>query len=96
MANYVAKASSSSGVAAWQGNGRRLMGFSAQESAATAAAASFVLRDGTDSTGAAVAFVQLGADQSINGDFGGIGGIEITTGLFIDRVAGSTEVTVYF
>lgn len=95
MANYFAAGSDTADVAGPAGRGK-LLGFSARESASSAAAASFIIRDGTSTAGPAIAFVELGPDQSINGDWGAIGGIELATGIFIDRTAGTTDITVYY
>lgn len=94
MANYTATAAGTGDVAVRAGRGR-LLGVSARESGTVPAAAAFVLRDGVDATGSAVAFVEVGADQSVNISWGDIDGIEFFTGLFLDRTAGATEVTVY-
>lgn len=94
MANYIAVPSGSGNTGVWSGRGK-LLGLSVRESAAAGAAASFVLRDGTDATGPPLAFFALAEKQSVNGDWGAIEGIEFVTGLYLERTAGATELTVY-
>lgn len=71
----------------------KLSGFSCRESAAIAGDATFILRDGIDATGAPVAFVEVPANRSL---FEALSSpIECKVGLFLDRVAGETEVVAY-
>lgn len=70
-----------------------LSGYSARESATVGAGASFVLRDGTDTSGTAVALVELAANQSVQVAF--TYPIYFGTGIFLDRTEGETAVTVY-
>lgn len=71
----------------------KLKGFSARESGTVATAAAFVLRDGIDATGKAIAFVELQGDRSELVTF--VEPIECKVGLFLDRVSGETEVVAY-
>ena len=94
MANTKAVASGTADAAVLSGRGK-LFGFSARENAGTPAAASFILRDGTDANGTPIGFYNIGPGKTLNGDFGAIGGLEFSTGLFLDRVSGTTELVVY-
>lgn len=69
-------------------------GWSVHESGAVAAVASFILRDGTSTSGAILATVELAADTSHTIYFAG-DGIDFQTGLFLDRVSGETEGAVF-
>lgn len=90
-ANPVEVASGTADVQAYTGSGR-LFGFSFHETAGTAAAASLILRDGTGATGKIIAVVELVADGS---ETVGLPGILFTDGVYVDRVAGTTEGAVY-
>lgn len=72
----------------------RLKGVACRESAGVAVAATMILRDGIDATGKLLVPIELGANSSafvwMGDDY-----IEFTTGLFLDRVAGESEVTVF-
>lgn len=71
----------------------RLRGFSYRESAAVAVDATFILRDGVDATGEPIAFVEVPSNRSGLETFADA--IECKVGLFLERVAGSTEVVAY-
>lgn len=94
MANYSNVAAGTGDAQVVTGKGR-LLGFSARESAGTPAAASFILRDGTSASGTPIVFVNLAASETLNGDYGGINGIEFANGLYLDRVSGTTDLSVY-
>lgn len=72
----------------------RCMGFNIQESAVVPAVADVVIRHGTDATGPVIAQVKLIASGSQTIWFGP-NGITVTNGVFLERVAGTTQVTVY-
>lgn len=67
-----------------------LMGFSIRESAAVAAVATVIIRDGIDNTGKILAVVELAADKSETKWFGPTGK-RVNTGIWVDRVIGETE-----
>lgn len=71
----------------------RLIGITAAEAASPADVASFALRDGTSATDAKVcATVTLSPGQSMRD---ALPGVPFTTGLYLDRITGTTEVVVY-
>jgi hypothetical protein len=74
-------------------NHNRLTGFSCRENAGTPAAAEFIIRNGTSTSAPAVAFVRLNASESVREYFGE--GIQCPKGIFIDRISGTTHLTVY-
>lgn len=92
MADAAAVATGTADAQISTGKGK-LHGFSCRESAAVAAAATFILRDGTTAAGTALAYVELAANVSQTTNFSNP--VEFTTGLFLDRVAGETEVTAF-
>jgi hypothetical protein len=69
-----------------------LVGLMVRESAATAAAATFVLRDGTTVTDPIRAVIKLAAS-----DFRSISlpAVSFTTGVFVHREVGTTELVLY-
>lgn len=68
-------------------------GYSIRESAGAAGVATVILRDGTSTSGEIIAVIDLPADGY---DWMWCeGGILLKHGLFVDRVAGSTEGAVY-
>ncbi len=69
-----------------------LHGFSIRESAGTPAAAAVILRDGTSATDPPVAHIELVANGSMSER---LPLIEIGTGIYVDRVAGETELVLY-
>lgn len=69
-----------------------LAGWSVRESAASAAAASVTLRNGTNSASPAVALIELAADAS---QAVSVPAVDCPDGVFVDRVAGTTEVVLY-
>jgi hypothetical protein len=70
------------------GSAGRLMSFSARETTGSAGA-SFYLRDG--SGGTIITIVTLAAGESIRDTFAP-NGVTLTTGLYLDRITGSSEV----
>lgn len=76
--------------------GLRLVGFAARESAATAAAATFIIVHGaTGAGGTAVVPVELAGDQSTREWFGP-DGIACPNGISIDWVAGTADIHLFF
>lgn len=69
-----------------------LVGVFVRESAATAAAAEVILRDGTAATAPLRLAFDLGANEE---QFLNLPAIEFATGVFVDRVAGETELVLY-
>lgn len=74
--------------------GLRLLGFSCRENAGSPAAAEFIIRNGTAASDPPVAFVKLAASESVR-EFMGDAGISCPNGIFIDRVTGTTEITIF-
>lgn len=86
-----------SGTAGVQGvaatSGLRFAGFSAKEDTGTAAA-TFVIRHGTSNTGTPIAFVSLAAGAVVTQFFGETG-LYAPNGIFIDRLTGTTELSLW-
>lgn len=91
MARSVRAASGTSGAQLATGSGT-LLGLSCQESAQTPAAATLIVRDGTDNTGAVLAYVQLGQGEALTLQ---LPAVSFTAGLFLDRTGGETEAVAY-
>jgi hypothetical protein len=72
----------------------RLVGFSAKENAGSPALAEFILRHGTSTAGTPLAFVKLGPGESVR-DWFGPGGQIASSGIFLDRISGTTELVVH-
>ena len=72
----------------------RLTGYSVFESAGTPAAASLTLRDGTSTAGNPLVSVELAANASETRSLGP--GLLVGGGVFLDRTAGESTVTVWF
>lgn len=72
----------------------RLVGLTAKESAGSPASASFVLRHGTSTAGTPLVHVNLGAGESVR-DWFGPGGMVASSGVYLDRLTGTTDVTVH-
>lgn len=74
-----------------------LVGLVVVEDAGTPAAASFVLRDGTSTSGAIVVPVKLALSSGVCYWFGDVedGGIIFKTGIFLDMIAGSINGAIY-
>lgn len=72
--------------------GLRLLGYGVKENAA--AAASLIIRHGTSTAGTPLVPMSFGANESVR-DWFGPGGIACPNGLFLDRVTGTTEVTIF-
>lgn len=91
MPRSIPVASGTAGVQAAAGSST-LMGCSARENAATAAAATVVLRNGTSSSDPIVAVVELaaGTSQTVT-----VPAIDCPNGIFVDRQAGETELAIY-
>lgn len=87
-----AVASNTTDVAA-TGAAGTLFGYSIHETAA--AAASLVIRDGASNAGGAISYISLASNESVR-DWFGPQGIKITTGIWIERVTGTTELTVWY
>lgn len=75
--------------------GLRLMGFSITEAAAAAAAAEVSLRHGTTATDPEIISVNLAADGSAR-DFFGPDGVAVPSGVFVDIVAGTAKLTLFW
>lgn len=69
-----------------------LWGYSVRESAGTPAAATVVVRDGDADTDPARVLIELAADQSQTVR---LPAVQFDDGIFIDRVAGETELVLY-
>ena len=72
---------------------QKVTGLSARESGTVATAASFILRAGTTATAPAIVFVELAGDASVN--FNYTDPVKFADGIFLDRVSGETQVTVF-
>jgi hypothetical protein len=75
--------------------GRRLLGYSVRESAGTAAVATAVLRHGTGTGDPMIAVIELAANGSETRDFFDRG-IAVDNGVFVHRVAGETELALWW
>lgn len=75
----------------------RIMGFAVRETTnQDGASAQIRFRDGADATGAPLGSgITLAQNESIR-DWFGPAGIAVTSRLFLERVSGTTEVTVYW
>ena len=94
MANYENSPNADGDIALVTGRGN-LKGLSAKETSGSAAA-KFVLRDGTSTSGTPILYVNVSADATVNGDLVPPEGIEFQTGLFLARLSGAVDVTVYY
>lgn len=74
------------------GGAATLLGYSVRESAVVAAFATIILRNGTTATAPVVAVVELAADKSESAQ---LPAVDCSGGLFVDRVAGETELVLY-
>jgi hypothetical protein len=74
--------------------GLRLLGFACAETAGTPAVAELNLRHGADVSGAILVPVKLLANES-RADWFGPDGIAVASGIFLDRVSGTTQITVF-
>lgn len=72
--------------------GATLAGYSVRESATVAAAATVILRNGTTATDPIVALIELAANASTAQS---LPAIDCPGGVFVDRVAGETELVLY-
>lgn len=70
------------------------MGFSFRESAAAAAVATIIFRDGTSTAGDLVVVEEFAGNRGITHWFGPLG-IEMEDGIFLDRIAGQTKGSVW-
>ncbi len=76
--------------------GLRLIGFACRESAATAAAATFIIVHGaTAAGGSSVVPVELTADESTREWFGPEG-IAVPNGISIDWIAGTADINLFY
>jgi len=91
MSRPIAVASAATDVQAHTG-AATLVGLTVRESAGTPAVASLVLRDGTTATDPIVAVVELAANESKAVP---LPAVNIATGIFVDREAGTTELVLY-
>jgi hypothetical protein len=69
-----------------------LVGFSVRESAGSAAVATVIIRNGDSDAAPAVAMIELAADGSQTAK---LPAIDCPDGIFVERVAGSTELAIY-
>lgn len=69
-----------------------LAGYSIRESAGTAAVATVILRNGTTATDPIAALIELAANQSTTAT---LPAVDCPGGVFVDRVAGETELVLY-
>lgn len=77
--------------------GQVLLGFSVRESAASAAVATIILRKGTSDAGTAIAAIELNPNESAREWWGGVpGGIATPAGVYIDHVAGTADVILFY
>jgi len=91
----VVASASGSGDVALVGSACTLLGWSFAESAGSPNTAKAYLRDGTDATGTIVATITLNPSESIR-ETGPASGIKCATGLYLDRVSGSCEVSAWY
>jgi hypothetical protein len=91
MPRSIAVASGTAGVQAATG-AATLAGYSVRESAGSPLAATVILRNGTSAAGAAVAFIEIGADASQTVT---LPAIDCPNGIFVDRVAGTSEIAIF-
>lgn len=76
--------------------GLRLVGFACRESAATAAVAAFnIVRGATVAGGTVLVPVELAANGSMS-DWFGPEGIDASTGLSIDWIAGTVDIVLFY
>lgn len=77
----------------------RLLGWTARESAVTAAVATFILRHGVEAagscTGNEIAYVELDANQAIGGMSYGPRGLAVASGVCADVLAGTIDVNIF-
>jgi hypothetical protein len=78
-------------ILAWNGS-TRLLGWSFSEEAG--AAAKLILRDGNGTSGRILAVVSLAAGES-NREWFGPDGIQVNTGIYVDRTAGTSLGAIY-
>lgn len=69
-----------------------LLGICVRENAATPAAAGVILRDGTSVAGPVMVPIKLAASGTVAGP---LPAVEFTTGVFVDRETGTTELVLY-
>ena len=74
--------------------GLRFVGFAVRESDGSPAVASIIFRHGTTDSNPILAPVELNANESAREWW--YPGVEAPNGIFLERAAGSTEVTVFF
>lgn len=91
MPRAIYVASGSAGVQPLTG-AATVLGFSVRENAGTPAAASITIRNGASSSAPAIAVINLSAGSSQTAD---IPAIDCLSGIFVDRISGTTELVVY-
>lgn len=91
MARAIAVASGTADAQAITGS-VTLVGVSVQESAGSPAAASLVLRDGTQASDPGRVLIKLAASES---RVIALPALQFDAGVFVDRVAGSSELVLY-
>lgn len=74
---------------------RRLCGVSVTEDAGTAAAAEVILRHGTSTGGSELTGIVLAANETKVFWFSDEG-VSVPSGVFVDRVAGTTKLTLFY
>lgn len=91
MSHAIPAASGTAGTQITSGSGD-LIGISCRESAGTPAAATLVIRDGTDASGKPLVFVNLAQStaQTLQ-----LPPVHFTAGLYLDRTSGTSEVVVH-
>lgn len=94
MAVGFSSANTTADVVISSSQGARVMGWHANEDATTAAVAEFVIRNGSSTAGDPVIPVNLAANGSDHEWFGPMG-VVFSQGVFLDRLSGTTTVTVF-
>lgn len=72
----------------------RLMGYSSKENAGSPVNAEFILRNGTSTADTPLAHVKLGPNESVR-DWFGPGGLIASGGIYLDRISGTTDITIH-
>ena len=83
------------GMAVAPAPGLRLIGFSCRESAASPAAATFIIIHGSVAAGTALVPVELTLDES-RVDWYGPDGLDVANGISIDWVAGTFDLHLFY
>jgi len=93
VADPVEVASGTDDVQAYTGQ-CRLLGWSFREDAGTPAVATVRLFDGLDNTGTLIAAIEL-AESGSDHEWYGPQGVWVKVGVFVEKVAGTSEGSVY-